>query len=486
MITETKGFSSEYPEHNLYDMQYFSYLTLQCSGNLFVVAEDVPKYARIEMLAKKTTLDEDLNASEISKSFTYVACSTKGIEDFYSKLEETTLSKKLFDRYSICLNVTSEDREWLSVEGKSSDSKSSSITITMNPCSPGNGVECKSDEEIGTCALIPAKIQYSFDPSNYKSPVKRMSTFDDYIVLDLLGGKYVSYYLERVEIINNRIDFWGDTESISYLDIFETIQNNFRRDSDDSPLVTITLASSGSVRRIQRQYTMMIDTIGNMGGVFQICCFIALTLYWCKNSMYATYMRREVMHHDIEELSKYFPSKSKKEIQNLIDDMIDHRKDANNTMSDMNQLDLLLRAILKPHHRALIPLVLLKEEEIKKKRAERKKTDSNQLLFEGVFLSQERMNFKSAYNLVKKDIGKADCPEIQKLVGQYLVHRLKDTMEPDLIIDKKNSGANHQEIVDLNILNSSDVELKKLSILAPYSSRHMKKSPCIPPCAHEE
>lgn len=452
MITEVREFVAEYPENNLYDMKYFSYYTLFYQ-NQPVPPEEIPRFLRIGLSSYKVRMDENFQFYNESRDFNYVACSEPWISGFYSNLEETNISKRIFDNYSICLNFTRSDREFLAVKGRVIDEQFSSIAIKISPCQPGDGIECMPADTLPSCYLIRANIRYSFDPSNFNTPIKRISTFEDKLTIDPSRITDTRNNIGLVEIYDNRYDMIGDSLKESYLEVVKS--NTFTFDKyDESPYAIIQFFSSGSIRKIYREYVMLLDTLGNIGGVFDIFMFIALTLYWCKDSMYKTFMREELFNQDLEDISRFFPSMKRNEMVGLIDDMIENRKDANQFMSDLNQLELLLKAILKPQHRALIPLVLLKEEE-KKNNLLVQQQNPIQILFKGIMTSLEKMNYASAYNLTQQELDSDSCSEAQCLIDKYLLRRLKDSMVQKQIINH----ANKDSIEALNVFDRSENEI---------------------------
>jgi len=423
LVIEQKEYFSEYPEYNLYDMKFLYTFGLSCN-NVFINAADHTKYINVQLTVETVSVSTDLQFGMKSKSFNFIPCATPGLSEYYPEFLENNLTKGFFFQYSICLNATLNDRKDLIVKGRNGDAYFNSITYKITPCISTSLIKCIPIQDTDRYIFVAGIVEYSFTPTVYSNPLKRIPTYDQYYYLSMSQTLEVNQMLESVSIFDKRYDFLSEIFRDSYISIFKTSNQYYPRSGSDSSLIEIKISSSGSMRTILRQYEMLIDTLGNMGGIFEIFTFIALMLYCCRSAFYTRFLRREIVHHDINELTKYFPKMKTKEIYSLIDCMIDRRKDGNKLLNDMNQLDLLLRVTMKPYLRTLIPLVLIKEEQ--------KKINSSptELFLKGIeYTSENKMSFQAAIKILNKEMENEDRPEIEKQMSSYIFKHLAENEE---------------------------------------------------------
>ena len=87
---------------------------------------------------------------------------------------------------------------------------------------------------------------------------------------------------------------------------------------------------------------MVLDTLGNIGGIFEIVFFVFGVFYcWYKDYARSKYLQKIVHKKSIEEYQKLLGTKSKKVMAEKMEELIEEHQDANNLTTSL----LHLRAI---------------------------------------------------------------------------------------------------------------------------------------------
>lgn len=95
------------------------------------------------------------------------------------------------------------------------------------------------------------------------------------------------------------------------------------------PFIEFNLESSNEERIFERKYTLLLDTLGDIGGIFELMSFIGAIFYFAyKKYAYDLFMRRELLIHSEDHYSQYLAGYSPKKIVKAMNQVIASQKDA--------------------------------------------------------------------------------------------------------------------------------------------------------------
>ena len=138
-----------------------------------------------------------------------------------------------------------------------------------------------------------------------------------------------------------------------------------------------------------------MDTLGNVGGIFEIVFFTAAILYCCYKDRARNYYLQKIVHHkDPHEYTSVFGDEKKQEVSIAMEEMIAEQQDAGRLTKKLVSFGAIESSILRPCHKVLSPLVSLAENLQREELKKNIKENPTLLLAQGVKLSEENMSFE--------------------------------------------------------------------------------------------
>ena len=117
---------------------------------------------------------------------------------------------------------------------------------------------------------------------------------------------------------------------------------------------------------------MMLDTLGNVGGIFEIMFFVFGIFYCCyKDYARSKYLQRIVHKRSTHEYQNILGTKSQKLMSEKMEELIEEHQDADKLTTSLLHLNVIEQAMMKPCHRVLSPLFSIVEKVEKEKRLEK-------------------------------------------------------------------------------------------------------------------
>lgn len=266
------------------------------------------------------------------------------------------------------------------------------INILVYPCSlPQPSINCSNSLIIPTLSLISGKINTFLKPEKFYEPLSKNLNTENVVTLDYNLNIYFEERF-RINIVEDeRYDFLGGVEKAKFVDqigkrvrpkarngqflsttfnsipvqipycLEEWINSEFIQACP--PYVQFNWEASNEERIIERKYKVLLDTLGSIGGIFEIVAFIGgLFYYFYKNRAYNSFMRREVLMETQLKYKKYFEAVKQHDISKAMDKLIQDQKDASRVIKQLQIQNYLQDIFFKPRHRALIPLIALRQE----------------------------------------------------------------------------------------------------------------------------
>ena len=375
-------------------------------------------------------------------------------------------------QFALCLNVTDTKNYW--VTGMLPELTHRTLKIGLYPCSLSDSSKCATKDEIYSLELYQGKTSISFDPSEYSTPIKRIPGFEERGLIDPSLVILKTSLLQMNEVWDSRYDLVPPTFIDSYISVYETVTAIKTRDptvltctlqsiEDETCLLYLGLEikASSSNLRIDREYNKVLATLGDIGGIFEILCFLAGIIYaYRKNMLYHEYMRKKLFQQDHEEYSK-FVGKDKREVFKIMNSSIETQKDATDMLNRISSFKIIETIVMKPYHKALVPLFELKREKRKQEKIQNAKKDNRTLLAEGVKNAENHMSLEQAFKELQEAKGKGS--QLEQLITQYFIEEINEEIvkiENAVIpVDKDSHGIQERNKQNSSFNQFSDIEL---------------------------
>jgi len=299
--------------------------------------------------------------------------------------------------------------------------------------------------------------------------------------------------LKKITLLDDDIDLVGPKERYQYVEKDSSVYLTKQRNStvycspsvlaasfveDCEPYYTLEYRSSGITIEIIRSYTKVIDVLGNVGGIFEIFSFAGLLIYcFWKDKMFKHYLHSKLIHHDMKEFAKYFPNAKCREIEKMLDQLVEQQMDATTIIRKINEFSFILRGSIKPYHKALIPLASALE----KKNSEEFGQDVSTRL--DLFGNLENLTIQKSYAQLKKSVesSRKDKTSANNIENQFdLDAELLKIIEPIMQVKVFEQTNLRIESKSVNKKAPSPMYPFKLENDAQTNSIHEEASPNMP------
>lgn len=122
----------------------------------------------------------------------------------------------------------------------------------------------------------------------------------------------------------------GDTYRFPYCtpdSVNEIFSNNCQ------PYISFNWEASNEERVLERKYIMILDTLGDVGGIFEIMIFIGGIMYFFyKERAYHNFMKKELLKESGDHYKAYFKDIERKELLDSMNNLLRIQKDANRVL----------------------------------------------------------------------------------------------------------------------------------------------------------
>jgi hypothetical protein len=277
---------STYPEINLFDIRHLPILIAYSNEVDLITYEDMKRY--FTLTVEKITWTETQNGDELgyNKDIKYtepVPCGSLSQEELasYDYLHDEFLHD-MFMQYAYCMPASSN----LTVVGKGSDSVFVVISFKIKPCSLPNGVGCVTEQELGKANFMWINPMSTLDSSHYQSPRNKHANADDiYYINPGIRQMYTAKFKENVVLDLEGVFDPQPFQRTRYFDISDIFFTNAFRDGNKITCefentrkdgdacysyFEYTFQSSGAIFNMRRSYKTFRDTLGEIGGIFEI------------------------------------------------------------------------------------------------------------------------------------------------------------------------------------------------------------------------
>ena len=400
-----------YPKISLYDEKYAPGFVLR-SGKNVIPPKDHAKYMTVKFVTFQLTgFGDQVEENLIYEDMIPCALADK---ELYSKLYNSPTLKDFFLAFGICIDA--KDPSKLFVASSPTTVPYQRHQIEIHPCSLPNPADCATPADFIGLSVVFAKPDVAFDPTNYKNPLSFSIDSDLLLAFDITQSYSWESSFRTNEIYDERYDFIGEQFFDSFIDIESVFTRGVARPSAQLfctldqiktfacvPFFKFDFKSGNQVKKIKRTYKMILDTLGNMGGIFEIMFAIAAILYCCyKDRARRVYMHTIVHQKSLQEYSQVFNEANKKMVDEAMVDMIEWQQDAGRLVDKLVSYRALEAIVMKPCHRVLNPVIAVAEEVERKKKIKKAEKDAMFLLAEGARQSESKMSLHQAYNELKR------------------------------------------------------------------------------------
>ena len=277
---------SLYPEINLHEVKHLPIFIGYANEVDLIPYEDMKRYFTLtveKITWTEAQIGEELGYQKDIKYTEAVPCGSLSKEELesYDYLGDAFL-QDMFMQYAFCMPASSN----LTVVGKGSDSVFVVISFKIKPCSLPNGVGCVTEQELGKANFMWIYPMSTLDSSVYNNPRNKHANADDiYYINPAIRQMYTAKFKENVVLDLEGVFDPQPIQRARYFDIADIFfTNGFRQQEkitcefehtrqDGAACYSYfeyTFQSSGAIFNLRRTYKTFRDTLGEIGGIFEI------------------------------------------------------------------------------------------------------------------------------------------------------------------------------------------------------------------------
>lgn len=489
---------SPYPKYDLYSSEYLFLINFSRNG-LSIPLEKVLNIFEISVWRSSIVMGEDGHSVMENVLYSLQKCSEVDKKIMISK----GFFKNNFKHYvlesSLCLNITEPEEYY--VQNRYIDLPYRSLEVAVFPCSITTNPNCRAaDDDVNDIELIFGQSEYTFEPSNFLYPIKQVPNTDIKYKLHKRSQIYGGSEFRKNILKDSKLDFIDTSDRLYYFDFERSsvlsrardplesncqqqILANVHRVNNCTSYFEFSIRSGGTTRIIERRYTKLVDTLGNMGGIFEISIFLGILIFTCcSDSFFDSYLRTVYFGDSSKELESLFWNQSPKQLNSKVNQLISDQSELSRVINALNTSQILSYAILEPYHVVLTPLLLL----IKSKDTQRAASEYNQIDCAGNILNKKTLieAFRSLEESRKtrtgaqRQIDDYYYAELKILIdgsrdsGKIATTFKKEVLDPGVQKEKLVESVSQQQI---NTPQNENINMK-LYVQAKSSRRVGKKS----------
>lgn len=185
--------------------------------------------------------------------------------------------------------------------------------------------------------MIFAFTEFSFDPSNLRNPITRIPNSDFSFEITPSTYIYGTNILKKTEVIDSKIDFFNNFKRDEFYDFeYRQVLSKLRDGNDRyctpanaailecDPYFFLEFRAGGTTVTLERRYRKLLDTLGDIGGVFEIMIIIGSLMFMgCRDRFYREDMRRIFFGGTDKEVKNILKNAKVKNVNSKIDSVID-------------------------------------------------------------------------------------------------------------------------------------------------------------------
>ena len=374
-VSMNTQYLSTYPKIDLYENKIFPFFGLvdQTTGRQ-VPVDQLPRFinARGYIWMFNYT---SLQRPETIVRKTLAEIPFKPCKEITDPLKDELYSKFVNARdygetFGLCPDL-SQHRSLYAVEGNLNQPPFIKFVVHITPCLLGPPPACASTEQMEGAELNLFTASFSFDPENRENPIQVLPIVGENprIVLSTRIQKVIR--LKTTEIKDDDQEFGDETPRKTFSDIDRVIDNF---DSRAAPLtwctvdgtipchafITLDYQSGTKKVVIKRAYKKLISTLGEVGGINEMVMLgigVLYLIYVCSKA--ENRLKKEMLRKEPLQYKKYIGG-SDKDVQELVDDLLEENLDGIQLFRRLNQLAVLEALFFDDEVKELLPKVLLK------------------------------------------------------------------------------------------------------------------------------
>lgn len=314
-------------------------------------------------------------------------CIKAGLQHYKTIHQFSESYANIIEEFSLCLPEI-KDEYW--VKGSYFDTNHRRMSLSIYPCILDDPINaCQTPNEFPYLIAYFGVTRSSVNIASKNSAVSKSLDYDSFSSLSPASTTIHHYTYKRTTIYDSDLDYTPMKMRDTFLELDEKSVFSKLRDSEQlyctkemiidgscQPYFTIHIKPSSKHSKIVRQYPRLMELISNAGGLIDVILWVAILinrLY--QKFQYKQFLKKKMLKMNAQEFLKYFPDKTQKEIDQLLVDIVQKKKDGVELLDNLYEVDLLSKLYLKNEHRMLVPLLLIKIKENEKKKNESSKTD---------------------------------------------------------------------------------------------------------------
>lgn len=277
--------------------------------------------------------------------------------------------KGMGEQFGFCPDIKKLDEYW--VKGNIVEPPYRLIQFQFFPCVRGAEELCGDKDIISNIELFILTTKFSFDPENKENPISRIAVFEENVRYNLFFSKKKILTFKQTKIYDDSKDF-GDPEfktefqdvdksSLSYALNSKSEEHvcNGAIEGDCVSLVTLELQADKKIVHIVRTYPKIFGVLGEFGGVVEIVITAASLLYLVYTcTKFDRTLAKKVYKGDVESINKAVKEKNLEEVKRSMGKILEEDKNIMNIFKQLSYARVMRDALLKPHEKELLPLVL--------------------------------------------------------------------------------------------------------------------------------
>jgi len=354
------------------------YFTLCVSNGAFFLKSDIEKISTTVLKITDVQID---NPSMTNSSYYFMEdCIKAGLEHYKTIHNSSEAYAAFIEEFSLCIPEMKNDY-WVS--GSLFNSKHRTMSLSVYPCildDPSHN--CQTPYDHFMLMAYFGVTRSSVDVEDKDVGLLKSFNYETVSALNPASTTIHSYTYKKTTIYDDDLDYTSLKERESFLELESKITYSQSRDAgqlyctretiiDGSCLsyFTIYLKPSPRYSKIVRQYPKLMSLLSNAGGLIDVIFWVAVVinrLY--QNWDYIGFLKKNMLKKNAKQLQRYFPEKTTEEIDQLLHDIVQKKKDGVDLLDNLYEVDLLSKLYLKNEHRVLVPLLLLKIKECEGKK----------------------------------------------------------------------------------------------------------------------
>lgn len=382
-VSTNSEFNSNFPRIDLEEAMMSPVIAVLLQERHFLNLSEFSKFFTIQAFIFENTYDEadienfDFKIKPIAM-IPFKPCSQviSNATKWYLKSNSSN-AKNIGEIHSLCPEVANMSDYY--IKGDVIYPPIRLFMINILPCSLEDSTKCGKIENLVELSIYAFLPKIGFNKQNFQNPITMSPTVGFSFPINYQMAKKRKIFFKESRIYDDRMDFFPTKEKARFVEVDYADEYTYPRPGTPlhctaeevmtftcMPYVQLEYRPSGKIVKITRSYKKLLNVFGEIGGTSKSFFLVAsILLYLLGRFLFKKKRMKKILEVELEEAKKFLNEEEENfdnnQFEKVLGEFEMNSHDGYRLLKTVNKFRIIDKVFFKPHHRKLIPLLLLRD-----------------------------------------------------------------------------------------------------------------------------